>query len=144
MHYGDGMMNEEIERARKRYEAASPRKNGLSYDSPLGAGFSFDKSRPMKEQMNPYSRRGARQHDHLDKNGGFRIEYEEGYLDMSGSMDFADAKRMTRGKEQVVERMHDRRKTRVRERGEPTPSQRRRMEERMAASNPEESGCVVM
>lgn len=134
MHYGQGMMNEEIERARKRAEAASPRKSGFSYQSPLGAGFSFDSKRPMNEQMNPYSRRGKRQHDHIDTSGP-RIEYEEAYFDMNG-MDLNEARNSVRRKEVVVERMRDRRKHRVRERGEPNPSQRRREEE--------EAGCVVM
>ena len=122
MHYGQGMMKEEIERARRRAEAASPRKNGYSYHSPLGAGFSFDKEKPISEQMNPYSRRGKQQHDKIDQNGGFRIEYEEAYFDMNGS-DLADAKRVMRGKEHIVERMKDRRKHRVRERGDPNPWQ---------------------
>lgn len=140
MHYGQGMMKEEIERARRRAEAASPRKNGFSYQSPLGAGFSFDKEKPISEQMNPYSRRGKQQHDKIDQNGGFRIEYEEAYFDMNGS-DLADAKRVMRGKEHIVERMKDRRKHRVRERGDPNPWQAGRLPENESDGD---SGCVVM
>lgn len=153
MHYGQGMMKEEIERARKRAEAASTRTSGFSYKSPLGAGFSFDKGRPMNEQMNPYSRRGNKQHDHL-KDGGFRIEYEEAYLDMNvGGIDLSDSNRATRAKEFVVERMNDRRKYRVRERGDPNPHQNRRRRERQQAqaaaanrkdSGAEDDGCVIM
>ena len=148
MHYGQGMMNEEIERARRRAEAASPRKNGFSYTSPLGAGFSFNKDRPMDQQMNPFSKKGMKQHDHLDKkNGGFRIEYEEAYFDMDGQ-DLSDAKRNMRGKEFVVERMKDRRSRRVRERdemrerGEPNPFQPRNG--RRVENDAEGAGCVVM
>mmetsp|Transcript_14771 Transcript_14771/g.28168 ORF Transcript_14771/g.28168 Transcript_14771/m.28168 type:complete len:273 (-) Transcript_14771:25-843(-) len=140
MHYGDGMMNEEIERARKRAEAASTRKSGFSYKSPLGAGFDFDSKRPMKEQMNPYSRKGNRQHDGIDT-GGFRIEYEEGYMDMKGGMDLSEAKKNTRSKEFVVERMNDRRKFRARERGEPNVYEERRRQAKMDA---DEAGCVIM
>ena len=135
------MMKEEIARARRRAEAASPRKNGFSYQSPLGAGFSFDKGRPMGEQMNPYSRKGKRQHDHLDNNGGFRFEYEEAYFDMNGE-DLSEAKMRMRGKEYVVERMKDRRKNRVRERGDPHPFGRPRRGRQ--GSDAEESGCVIM
>ena len=142
MHYGQGMMKEEIERARKRAEAASPRKNGYSYKSPLGAGFSFDTGRPMGEQMNPYSRRGKRQHDHI-KDGGLRIEYEEAYFDMNvGDTDFSEAKLAMRGKEAVVERMKERRRNRVRDRGEPNPRRRRSTNTR--GSDTDDSGCVVM
>ena len=87
MHYGDGMMNEEIERARKRAEAASPRKNGYTYQSPLGAGFTFTNTKPLNEQMNPYSRKGKRQHDHLNTKFGnnLKFEYEESYFEMGSN-----------------------------------------------------------
>ena len=143
MHYGDGMMNEEIERARKRAEAASPRKNsGYSYQSPLGSGFSFDTGRPMGEQKNPYSRRGSRQHDHIHNNtaGLYRIEYEESYMEMNGGHNFSEARKVMSSKEHVVERMNNRRKDRERERGDPNPYQERRRR----IENGEESGCVVM
>ena len=143
MHYGDGMMNEEIERARKRAEAASPRKNGYSYQSPLGAGFSFT-TKPLNEQMNPYSRKGTRQHDHINKFGtSLKFEYEESYFEMgSNSMDIMESKRM--GKEKVVKRMNERRKDRVRERGEPNPYQQRRRQREGTVEDDESPGCVVM
>ncbi|KAL7447417.1 hypothetical protein ACHAXM_010627 [Skeletonema potamos] len=141
MHYGDGMMNEEIERARKRVEAASPRKSGYSYQSPLGAGFHFDKGRPLGEQMNPYSRKGARQHDHIKNTGGYRIEYEESYFDMNTSR-LSEARKVMSSKEHVVDRMNDRRKDRVRERGDPNPYQERRR--RIDADQESSSGCVIM
>jgi len=146
MHYGDGMMNEEIERARKRAEAASPRKNGYTYQSPLGAGFTFTNTKPLNEQMNPYSRKGKRQHDHLNKfgNNSLKFEYEESYFEMgNNSMDIMESKRM--GKEKVVKRMNERRKDRVRERGEPNPYQQRRRKQREGTVEDDESpGCVVM
>ena len=138
MHYGDGMMNEEIERARKRAEAASSRKSGYSYQSPLGAGFHFDKGRPMKEQMNPYSRRGSKQHDHINQDGGFRIEYEESYFEMNTGQ-LSEARKVMSTKQHIVERMQDRRKNRVRERGDPNPYQERRRR-----NEEEDEGCVVM
>jgi hypothetical protein len=148
MHYGQGMMNDEIERVRKRAEAASPRsESGRSYRSPLGAGFSFDGRRPLREQMNPYSRKGERQHDDVH-GGGFRIVYEEAYFNMNGSMDLNGASKQHRsasGKEYVVERMKDRRKDRVRERGEPNPYRRRHSTQGAADdADVTSSGCVVM
>jgi curved DNA-binding protein CbpA len=152
MHYGDGIMNEEIERARKRAEAASPRKSGYSYQSPLGAGFYFDMGRPMNQQMNPYSRRGSRQHDHLNNSnatGGNRIEYEEAYFEMNTSQ-LSEARRVMSSKQHVVERMNDRRKNRVRERGDPNPYQERRKKrlddghEVTSLTSAAESGCIVM
>ncbi|KAL3765484.1 hypothetical protein ACHAW5_008734 [Stephanodiscus triporus] len=160
MHYGHGMMNEEIERARKRAEAASPRRagsGGRSYASPLGAGFSFDERRPLREQTNPYSRRGERQHDDVVVGGagGFRIVYEEAYVNMNGgSTDLVNGgarQRPTSGKEYVVERMKDRRKDRVRERGEPNPYRSSSRHDagggRGRADDDDDarsSGCVVM
>ena len=146
MHYGHGMMNEEIEKARKRAEAASARTGpGRSYRSPLGAGFGFDERRPLGEQMNPYSRKGARQHDDLD-DGVVRIVYEEAYVNMNGSTDLNGAARQQRslsGKEYVVERMKDRRRDRVRERGEPNPY-RRRNNRGVDDEDGQSTGCVVM
>ena len=145
MHYGQGMMKEEIERARKRAEAASPRKSGYSYQSPLGAGFSFDTTRPLNQQMNPYSRKGKRQHDHVNKHGGIRIEYEEAYFDMNG-MDLMESKQAMRGKETIVKRMSERRKNRVRERGEPNPYHQQQSREGGGGRGVEsgDSACIIM
>ena len=73
----------------------------------------------MREQMNPYSRRGKRQHDHI-VNGGVEIEYEEAYIDMGAGGGLSSSSRRS-GKESVVERMKARRKERVRERGDENP-----------------------
>ena len=170
------MMNEAIERARKRAQAASSRHPGSfassssshnphyhghppSYQSPLGAGFTFDRNRPRSEQMNPYSIKGKRQRQQQqhqqsrnedddvkkgnttdeddDDHGDFRILYEESHFNMNGGWSFPSSssgsgfggsvggysgmERMRGGKEYVVERMKNRRKYRVRERGEPNP-----------------------
>ena len=58
-------------------------------------------------------------------------------------MDIMESKRM--GKEKVVKRMNERRKDRVRERGEPNPYQQRRRKQREGTVEDDESpGCVVM
>jgi hypothetical protein len=106
MHDGDGMMREEIERVRKRAEAASSRKSGYSYQSPLGNGFSFDKGRPMGEQTNPFSRRRPHRTNSDQHHGEIRIEYEESYFDMNGD-DFDTARRVMKSKERIVERMNE-------------------------------------
>jgi hypothetical protein len=139
MHYGDGMMREEIERVRKRAEAASSRKSGYSYQSPLGNGFSFDKGRPMGEQTNPFSRRRPHRTNSDQHHGDMRIEYEESYFDMNGD-DFDTARRVLKSKERIVERMNVRRKNRERERGEPNPYLRRTGLDKDADS----SGCAIM
>jgi hypothetical protein len=91
----------------------------------------------MTEQRNPYSRRGVRQHDDINTDGGFRVIYEEAYVNMNsggGGFDNNNAKsssssssttthRSTNiiirsGKEYVVERMKERRETRLREQNE--------------------------
>ena len=132
-------MREEIERARKRAEAASSRKSGYSYQSPLGNGFSFDKGKPAGEQTNPYSRRRQSDRNKQNNSGGYRIEYEESYYDMNGG-DFDTARRVMKSKEHVVERMNDRRKNRARERGEPNPYLKRTGLDK----DSESSGCVIM
>lgn len=139
MHYGDGMMNEAIERARRRAEAASSRKSGYSYQSPLGNGFSFDKGRPVGDQTNPYSRRRKNDRDQESNDGQFRIQYEESYFEMNGG-DFDTAKKVMKSKEHVVERMNVRRKNRVRERGEPNPYLKRTGLDK----DSESSGCAIM
>lgn len=75
MHYGDGMYEEITRQIKKRAE-----KNGgpLTYQSPLGKGFSFSKTNHNLNH-NPYSRSTPQ--------GPPKIiyEYEEAYVDRSGS-----------------------------------------------------------
>ncbi len=124
------MMNEEIKRAQKRAEAALAQAgpdDRSSYRSPLGAGFSFDGRRPMGEETHPYTRRGERQHDGLDNdnNGITRVVKEEVYVNMNSSTNLNGTVRLwclsLSENEYVVERMKDRRRNRVRERGNPNP-----------------------
>ena len=139
MHYGNGMMNEEIERARKRAEAVSSRKSGHSYQSPLGNGFTFNKDRPSGQQSNPYSIRRQRNQNQQHNDDEIRIQYEESYLEMNGG-DFDTARQVMKAKESVVERMNVRRRNRIRERGDPNPYLTRRGPNK----DEESTGCAIM
>ena len=132
MHYGDGMENEAIERARKRAEAASGRmKSGYEYQSPLGKGFTYQggASNPFAKGGNKWSKTRGN-----SSTGGERVEfafeYEEGYYDI-GNSTFRSAKRTIHAKESVKQRMQERRKHRRRNRGDPL-------------KNSDQDGCVVM
>lgn len=144
MHYGDGMMKEEIERARKRAEAASGRNNdhfGYEYQSPLGAGFTFSGS-----TGNPFSKSGRKRMQNQNKgvsgsNSFFddEYEYEEGYMDMGSNSTSSSKQYKMRGREIVSERMKERRKARRRNRGDPLRS--------YSSNNPQQddnSSCAVM
>ena len=117
MHYGDGMMKEEIERARKRAERAGGRGTGYEYQSPLGEGFDYTAG-----ASNPFrsTRRDNKKRYRAPNGGGTSedIEYEEGYMDV-GSGEYSSAKSQFRGREIVSERMKQRRKMRRRNRGDP-------------------------
>jgi len=134
MHYGSGMMKEEVDRARKRAEDASGRDKSYDYKSPLGEGFTFGDSRSA-DNVNPYS--WAPQGPPPKE--GITYEYEEAhFFDQDGS-ELNQAKRVIRAKETIKERMHDRRKERI--------QKRQRQAQRQASSSvpPEtEEGCVVM
>lgn len=133
MHYGDGMMKEEIERARKRAEKASGRQgSGYEYESPLGRGFDFQEG--MGE--NPFRSKRRDNKQHYSSPNKFRnieeqFEYEEGYIDV-GSSNYSTSKRIVRGREVITERMQQRRKLRSRNRGDPIGNQ----------SNNDES-CII-
>ena len=114
--------------------------------------FSFDERRLLTEQMNSYSRRGKRQHDDVGNGGagGFRIVYEEAYINMNGSADLSGGgarQRSLSGKKYVVERMKDWWKDRVRERGEPNLYRRRHNACGRGGTDDNDawsSGCVKM
>ncbi len=120
------MMEEEIERARKRVEKATGKVGGGydDYQSPLGEGFDMGGGRNFG--ANPYSKTGRRIRNSGSGGGvggsgaGAKVEfeYEEGYMDMSQT-DYFSAKRERRGREMVKERMDERRKYRRRNRGDP-------------------------
>lgn len=120
MHYGDGMMKEEIERARQRAEKAGGRNNsGWEYSSPLGEGFDFTNG----NTGNPFSKSGRKLTESgnpVGKNSDkvmFDIEYEEGYMDMSDQM--MNAKAEIKGRALVHQRLQERRQMRRRNRGDP-------------------------
>ena len=130
MHYGDGMENEAIERARKRAEAASGRMpSGYEYESPLGKGFVYQagSSNPFAKRRNVNSKRRPK-----NEKVEYEFDYEEGYYDV-GNSSFQTAKRVLHSKESVKMRMDERRKNRRRNRGDP-----------LSNAGGSEEGCVVM
>lgn len=141
MHYGDGMMKEEIDRARKRAEAASGRLNhnfGYEYVSPLGKGFEFAGS-----GGNPFSRSGRRRMNNKNKsvgdvgsNSDDEFEYEEAYMDLGNKGSFSASKvdYKVDGRQIISERMKERRKFRRRNRGDPL---------RYSADD-DSAACVIM
>lgn len=118
MHYGEGMMHEEIERARKRTERASGRKSGgYEYASPLGKGFDFNEGvghNPFRSTRNNKKPNGPK----FSSTQSDKIEYEEAYMDMAAS-NYMSSKRNLRGRDIVSERMNERRRFRRRNRGDP-------------------------
>jgi len=120
MHYGEGMMKEEIERARKRAEQASGRAGGgYEYASPLGEGFDFQEgmgSNPFRSTRRDNKKRYKSPNGM--KNKEEEIEYEEGYFDVGGG-NYSSSKRDLRGRDIVSKRMTQRRKLRKRNRGDP-------------------------
>lgn len=124
MHYGDGMMKEEIERARKRAEKASGRQgSGYEYESPLGSGFDFQEGtgdNPFRSKRRDNKQRYSSPNNF--KRTEEEFEYEEGYIDV-GSSNYSTSKRIIRGREIITERMQQRRKLRSRNRGDPIGSQ---------------------
>ena len=127
MHYGDGMMKEEVERARRRAEKASSRKSGYQYESPLGKGFAFQ----SETDHNPYSKhsRQGPPPRHWDEDV---FEYEEAHYYDLGSTDRNNARRVVSRQEYVRERMEERRKNRPPRTSAATPREE------------EATGCVVM
>lgn len=124
MHYGDGMMREEVERARRRAERASERNSGYDYESPLGKGFSFH----SQDDHNPYSKR-ARQGP---PQAMFSIEYEETHYYDVGSSDGNTTRRLVSRQEEIRERMYERRKNRI------------ERQERRPQREEEATGCKIM
>lgn len=126
MHYGDGIMREELERARRRAERASARNNsGYDYESPLGKGFSFH----SENDHNPYSKR-ARQGPPPQEM--FSFEYEEAHFYDFGNSHGHTARRIVGIQEEIRERMNERRKNRI-------PRQ-----ERQKQREEEAMGCSIM
>ncbi len=123
MHYGDGMMREEIEKIRKRAEKASGRFGGdcSGYKSPLGDGFHFEGS---QLGGNPFSRSMKIMRDKSawkDRKGRIEDEYEfeENYIDLSWNHEHASTNRVSHGRETVTKRMIERRKRRLKKMKDP-------------------------
>lgn len=136
MHYGDGMMQEAVESARRRYEAASARfQSQYQYQSPLGKGFTFD-GYGSSHKGNPFSKKpqGPEGHKANAKGnpGEFRVEYEEAHYYDMGSTNLNQSSRVVSRSETIKGRMEERKKNRIRNRGDPPKSYE------------EEGGCVVM
>ena len=95
MHYGDGMFQEAMKNAYDRAEKAGE----FQYHSPLGKGFTFEKSSYGKNTYfkNPYSKadQGPPSQEY---------NYEEGY-----GADVAEAKTVLKRKQGVVNKLHERR-----------------------------------
>lgn len=122
MHYGDGQMQEEMERAMRRAKEAAGKEE---YESPLGPGFTFHSVR----DSNPYSKRSPQG----PSANGFKveIEYEESHFYDANNGNMSDAKRTVNSRETVRGRLHERRKI--------------RLERRKARSTDdnEAGGCVI-
>eukprot|EP00978_Attheya_sp_CCMP212_P021142 scaffold61394_cov43-Attheya_sp.AAC.1 len=137
MHYGEGMMKEEVERARRRAEKASGRLSGFEYESPLGKGFTFSGT-SSADNKNPYSKR-SRQGPPPPQGGGGDIEYEEKhYFDMNSS-DATSAKRVIRSREIVRERVQERRNNRA-----PRPPPEEQQQQRRQQQQQQQEGCTIM
>lgn len=121
MHYGDGIMREEIARAMRRAKEAAGKEE---YESPLGPGFSFT----SPEDRNPYSKR-APQGPYANSTS-IEIDYEEAHFSDFRSGTMRDAKKVVHERERVRQNLHERRKERL---------------DRTSMNNGESSnGCSVM
>ena len=135
MHYGDGMMMEEIEKVRKRYLQAS-KKFGVSeyeegYQSPLGRGFTFEGWK--SSDANPFSKKP--QGPKANKAGRrqeVKIEYEESFLHSLNSSNLNKADRYASRSEVIRARADKRRNHRRRNRGD------------RPVGSEDDSGCTVM
>jgi len=103
MHYGDGIMEEEVRRALKRAKEAAGKE---AYQSPLGKGFTFS----SKKDKNPYSKR-SKQGSENNEGPHVDMDYEEAYVDMNGDM--KTARRITLTRELIRGRLHKRREVRI-------------------------------
>jgi curved DNA-binding protein CbpA len=104
MHYGDGIMREELERAMRREKEAA---GNVEYESPLGPGFSFDSS----DHFNPYSKR-ASQGPHANSTP-FEIQYEESNFSDLRNRKMNDDNKVVNERERVRYNLHERRKERL-------------------------------
>lgn len=132
MHYGDGIMEEEIERARERARLAGAFKD--TYESPLGKGFTI----PHGNRFHTNDRWRKSKGTKKDKTTGWEYQSAELHDDSISSQ----AARYTRAKERVVERMAERRKHR-----KPRTKDGQANENKTAnrfATKQEDEGCVIL
>uniref|UniRef100_A0A6U6BXU8 J domain-containing protein n=1 Tax=Odontella aurita TaxID=265563 RepID=A0A6U6BXU8_9STRA len=137
MHYGDGMMHEAVDGARKRYERASKRfETQYHYQSPLGKGFTFDGFGQSDNSGNPYSKKPQGPEGQKTRAKGnpgkFEVEYEEGHYFDLGSTKLNESRRVVTRQETLKDRMEERKKNRIRRRGDPPKTYE------------EEGGCAIM
>jgi len=124
MHYGDGMLEEAMERILRRQRGERPLNEGAEddeYVSPLGRGFRFS---------------GGEAGSHTRRKGAEEYGYEEAFVDLQSIP--CRATRVMRTRERVTIRMQERRKERVQ-------NQRRGMSyKKEQAEEDDEDSCVVM
>lgn len=132
MHYGDGIMEEEIERARLRAQKAGSFND--TYESPLGKGFTirngsrFNQGRWKKQA-------GTK----TDRTTGWEYQSAELHDDSMSSQ----AARHTRAKERVVERMEERRKQR-KPRAKDNVNNSNENPTSKYASTPQDESCIIL
>ena len=109
MHYGDGIMEEEIERMRIRARRAGSL--NMEYESPLGKGFTLNNNHHQNHRSKSQSREQQNGNTWIrTKKGTGGMEYESAYMDGST---FGGARNPLRAKETVLERMQMRRQQRL-------------------------------
>jgi curved DNA-binding protein CbpA len=135
MHYGDGQMWEEINKAKKRAEA----RGDFEYHSPLGKGFTFGGGSFTSSEnsyfKNPYSKA---------EQGPPKMhwEYEEEYI--------SEAKTVLKSKRSVVERLHERREQRYAKEAERAEQQQQHSNPAFASQsrytpyNETDAACTIM
>jgi len=113
MHYGNGILEQEIDRARRRALDAAERPSD-EYESPLGKGFKYptvssSKNNPKSGSSTSTNTKGSW------KTAKRRDKYDYAYYDEAVEDDSATAKadRALRQKQAVVQRMKERRRQRI-------------------------------
>ena len=100
MHYGDGILREEIKRAE---EAAGK----FEYESPLGPGFSFS----SPDDRNPYSMRSPQ--GPYANSASIEIDYEESHMGDFRRGTTTRHKKVVNERERVRYNLYERRKERL-------------------------------
>ena len=102
MHYGDGIMEEEIERMRLRAQKAGS--FNLEYQSPLGKGFKLNIGSTSTKTNHRWKK-------DLKRTRSDGVEFESAYMNVS---EFAEPTRAVLAKDIVLKRMNARRNKRER------------------------------